>query len=109
MDIPKKNADPIDDEVINLKAKCLKDPQTGLLALFDAMAKYQDHRDFFKIKEVFVNHVDQFKELPEVPNSVFLNSKLNDMQADKFIECCLLICQKHPSPLASKSNQAIFS
>jgi hypothetical protein len=72
MDPSKKQYDPIDDDVINLKGKCIKDPQTGLLALFDAMVKYQDHRDFFKIKEVFVNQIEQYKELPDVQLSTTL-------------------------------------
>jgi hypothetical protein len=56
--LEKKKTEPIDEEVIMLKTQCLKDPRLGLLLMMDAFPKYQEHRDFFKIKEIFIYHCE---------------------------------------------------
>ena len=63
----------VDFEIQKLRQLLRDAPNDGLKGTIRAMLSHSDQRDYFKLKEFFLNVCESFKELPETVNITMQN------------------------------------
>ena len=84
----------IDGEIMRLTKERIEDPARALRSTIISLLKNGEQKELFKLKEFFLNLCELLPELP----------KLEKEEVDNFIEVFLQICQRNPSPLASRGK-----
>jgi len=58
--------DSMDEEITNLRIQMMKDPDAGFISLIDAMIRHSEAKEYFKLKEFFIETCEGTKKLPPV-------------------------------------------